>query len=39
MCCNSCAGVIKLMRESVVLGDLKGIAEPEKENPSEPKKE
>jgi hypothetical protein len=36
MCCNSCAGVIKLMRESVVLGELKGIPELEKDKSPKP---
>ena len=39
LCCNSCAGVIKLMRESVVLGELRGISETQKESEAEPEKE
>lgn len=40
LCCISCAGVIKLMRESVVLSDLSGVGiekEPEKP-PEKPKR-
>jgi hypothetical protein len=39
LCCNSCAGVIKLMRESVVLGDLKGISDTKKFADTEPSEE
>jgi len=31
LCCRSCAGVIKLMRESVVLGELAGKGTPDKD--------
>ncbi|MGA1848546.1 MAG: hypothetical protein ACMUHB_04315 [Thermoplasmatota archaeon] len=37
LCCRSCAGVIKLMRESVVLGELAGNGNGEKDPPSEEK--
>jgi hypothetical protein len=38
LCCISCAGVIKLMRESIVLGELNNVPVPEKEETSEPDK-
>lgn len=38
LCCISCAGVIKLMRESVVLGELRGVADRPDGDPREPAK-
>lgn len=35
LCCRSCAGVIRLMRESIVLGDMKEVPGEEEEKKKE----